>query len=78
VEPYLAIDNAKGWLWVSDPTLKKIYRYNLDGKQRKSTTRPWTGRPLTAMTLPPAWPWVRISTLTITDGGEGHVLTLKP
>jgi sugar lactone lactonase YvrE len=78
VEPYLAIDDAKGWLWVSDPTQNKIYRYNLDGKQRKVYDKAMDGPALAALNLPTGLAVGPDSTLTITDGGDGHVLTLKP
>ena len=77
-EPYLAIDNAKGWLWVSDPIGNKVYRYNLDGKQRKVYDKAMDGAALTAMNLPTGLAVGPDSTLTITDGGDGHVVTLKP
>jgi DNA-binding beta-propeller fold protein YncE len=77
-EPYLAIDNAKGWLWVSDPILNKVYRYNLDGKQRKVYDKALDGATVTAMNLPTGLAVAPDSTVSITDGGSGRVLTLKP
>jgi len=78
VEPYVAVDNSKGWLWVSDPTMKKVYRYNLDGKQRKVYDKAMDGPAMAALLLPTGLAVGPDSNLTITDSGSAHVLTLKP
>ncbi len=77
-EPYLAIDSAHHWLWVSDPTRNRILRYGLRGGDRKVVDRGWDGRTQVPFNLPTGVAVGPDSTLYVTDGGSGRVLTVHP
>jgi sugar lactone lactonase YvrE len=74
-EPYLAIDNKGGHLYVSDPTKRRVLRYNLTGGGKKEYTGGMDG----AFNLPTGLAWRESDgVLLVSDGGLGRVLTLKP
>ena len=73
-EPYLAIDNNRGYLYVSDPTKKKVHRYALNGTGHKELTKFDGGefsQPTGLATAPDG-------TLLVSDGNLARVVTLKP
>ena len=74
VEPYVAIDNARGFVYVSDPTKKKVHRYSLTGTGHKEFLKASDGdfsQPTGLATTPDG-------NLLVTDGNLARVLTLKP
>jgi DNA-binding beta-propeller fold protein YncE len=78
VEPYLAIDQAKGLLYVSDPTKKKVHRYDLSGKGHKAYDKANDGPALVAFSLPTGLVVAADGSVMVSDGGSGRILTLKP
>ncbi len=74
-EPYLAIDSKRGFLYVSDPTKRKIHRYNVGGGGHKTYDKG-----VEAAFKQPTGVAVRESdgVVFITDGESGKVLTLRP
>jgi sugar lactone lactonase YvrE len=75
VEPYLAIDNSRGFIYVSDPTKKKVHRYSLTGTGHKEFTKFDGGGDFsqpTGLAVAPD------GTLLVTDGNLARVVTLKP
>lgn len=73
-EPYLAVDNARGLLWVSDPTKNKVHSYTLDGKKKASYTASAQG----PFNLPTGLAMGPDGLLYVSDGGSGRILTLQP
>jgi DNA-binding beta-propeller fold protein YncE len=78
VEPYLAIDQAHGLLYVSDPTKKKVHRYDLMGHGHKAYDKANNGPALEAFVLPTGLLVAADGSVLVSDGGSGHILTLKP
>lgn len=78
MEPYLAVDAAKGALWVSDPTRKRVLRYGLNGGKPKVYTQGMDGITPTAFNLPTGLAVGPGGVLSVSDGGLGRVLTLQP
>ena len=74
-EPYLAVDNARGAIYVSDPTKGKIHKYSLAGAHEKSYDTGLEGK-----LGQPTGVAVRESDgmLFTTDGASARVLTVKP
>jgi sugar lactone lactonase YvrE len=75
MEPYLAIDQKRELIYVSDPTKRKVHRYSLTGGGHKEFTAGTEG----AFSLPTGLA-LRASdgVLFITDGNLGRVFSLKP
>ena len=74
VEPYVAVDSQRGFVYVSDPTKKKIHRFSLTGTGHKEITKAGTvdlSQP-TGLALGPD------GTLYVTDGNLARVLSIKP
>ena len=78
VEPYVAVDKAKGWVFVSDPTRNKVRRYNLKGGDPKVYDKGLDGKNLVAFSLPTGLAMAPDGSVTVSDGGSGRILTLKP
>jgi DNA-binding beta-propeller fold protein YncE len=78
VEPYVAIDQAKGLIYISDPTKKKVHRYDLMGHGHKTYDRANIGAVVEAFQLPTGLAMAPDGSVTVSDGGSGHILTLKP
>jgi tripartite motif-containing protein 71 len=74
-EPYLAIDNKKGVIYVSDPTKGRVLKYSLAGAFIKSYDTAVEGK-----LSQPTGLAVRDtdSMLFVTDGGSGRLMTVKP
>jgi hypothetical protein len=74
-EPYIAIDNKRGAIYVSDPTKGKIHRYSLSGAFVKSYDTAVEGK-----LSQPTGVAVRESdgVLFTTDGASARVMTVKP
>jgi tripartite motif-containing protein 71 len=74
-EPYLAVDNKKGWLYVSDPTKGRVLKYTLSGLFVKSYTTAVEGK-----MDQPTGVAVRDSDdmLFVSDGNQARILTVKP
>lgn len=77
-EPYLAVDDAHRWLWISDPTHNQVLRYSLRGTDRKAFKKGYAGAAAVGFNLPTGLAVASDGTLHITDGGSGRVLTLHP
>lgn len=78
-EPYVAVDSAKGIVWISDPTKNKVHRYSLKGAAHKFYDRGMDGpNTVAAFNFPTGLAVAPDSTLYITNGGTGRVLTLRP
>jgi DNA-binding beta-propeller fold protein YncE len=76
-EPYLAIDPAKGLLYVSDPTKNRVLVYGLDGKKKPTLTQGLDGASPVPFSLPTGLA-LADGVLYVSDGGSGRVLTVKP
>jgi sugar lactone lactonase YvrE len=74
VEPYLAVDSQRGFLYVSDPTKKKVHRYKLDGSGHKEYTRFEGGE----FSQPTGLALAADGSLLVSDGNLARVVTLKP
>ncbi|MGH7441097.1 MAG: NHL repeat-containing protein [bacterium] len=78
-EPYLAVDNHRHWLWISDPTHGQVLRYSLHGKDRKVYKKGYAAVGVQVpFNLPTGLAVGPDGTLYVTDGGSGRVLTLHP
>ena len=77
-EPYVAVDGKRGIVWVSDPTKKKVHRYNLMGKAHQAIDKGFDGPAQVAFSLPTGLAVKADGTLFVTDDGAGRVLTVKP
>lgn len=75
VEPYLAVDKARGLVYVSDPTHQKIHRYDLQGGGHKEFMKDGAGQPFD---LPTGLAVTAEGNLMVTSGGKGKVQVLKP
>ena len=75
MEPYLAVDQKRELVYVSDPTKRKVHRYNLSGGAHKEITAAAEA----AFSLPTGLA-VRESdgVVFVTDGNLARVLTIKP
>jgi DNA-binding beta-propeller fold protein YncE len=74
-EPYLAVDQPSGVVWVSDPTKNLVHSYTLAGKKVKSYGQAADGSPFN---LPTGLALDAQGTLHVSDGGSGRILTLRP
>lgn len=74
-EPYLAVDSKRGYLYVSDPTKRKVHRYGLSGGGHVVYDKG-----VEAAFKQPTGVAVRESdgVVFVTDGETGKVLTLRP
>jgi tripartite motif-containing protein 71 len=74
-EPYLAIDNKRGAIYVSDPTKGKIHRYSLGGSPVKTYDTAVEGK-----LSQPTGLAVRESDgmLFVSDGNLARIVTVKP
>ncbi len=79
-EPYLAVDNARHWLWVSDPTRNRVLRYNLKGGDRRVYTQGRVAPAAAPVTfnLPTGVAVDSQGILYVSDGGSGRILTVQP
>jgi len=77
-EPYVAVDGKRGFVYVSDPTKKKVHRYNLNGGAHLAIDKGLDGPALVAFSLPTGLAVKADGTVYVTDGGIGRVLTIKP
>lgn len=75
MEPYVAVDNARSLVWVTDPTKNKVHSYTFEGKKKASFTQSSDGAPFN---LPTGLAMGPDGLLYISDGGSGRILTLKP
>jgi DNA-binding beta-propeller fold protein YncE len=75
VEPYVAVDRARGWVYVSDPTKHKVHRYDLKGGKHKEYTQSADGQPLQS---PTGLAVASDGNLLVTDGGSNRVVSVKP
>lgn len=73
VEPYVAVDAQGGFVYVSDPTKKKVHRFSLTGGGHKEYTKSASGD----FSQPTGLAFAN-GTLYVTDGNLARVLTLKP
>ena len=73
VEPYVAVDAQGGFVYVSDPTKKKVHRFSLTGSGHKEYTKSANGD----FSQPTGLAFAA-GTLYVTDGNLARVLTLKP
>jgi DNA-binding beta-propeller fold protein YncE len=76
-EPYVAVDAAKGKLYVSDPTKNKVLVYGLDGKKQPALTQGMEGPAAVPFNLPTGLA-VSEGVLYVSNGGDGRILTVKP
>jgi DNA-binding beta-propeller fold protein YncE len=74
VEPYVAIDNSRGFIYVSDPTKKKVHRYSLTGTGHKELSKYDGGD----FSQPTGLAVAADGTLLVSDGNLARIVTLKP
>jgi len=74
-EPYLAIDNSKNVIYVSDPTKGKIHKFTLSGHFVKSYDTAVEGKlsQPTGLAVRPS-----DGMLFVSDGGLARIMTVKP
>ncbi len=77
-EPYVAVDSARGTVYVSDPTKNKVLSYGLDGKKKGVLSQGSDGAAMAAFNLPTGLALSADGTLYVSDGGTGRILTVKP
>lgn len=77
-EPYVAVDSKRGYVWVSDPTKKKVHRYNLMGKEHLAVDKGFDGPAAAPFSLPTGLAVKEDGTVYVSDGGLARVLTIKP
>ncbi len=74
MEPYLAIDQAHGWVYASDPTRNKVHRWDLRGRHEKIYTQSESG----PLSLPTGLAVAPDGSLLVTNDGTNSVVTVKP
>lgn len=77
-EPYVAVDKAKGRVYVSDPTKNKVHGYDLKGGDHKAYAQGLEGPTAAAFNLPTGLVVAADGSLLVSDGGSNRILTLKP
>lgn len=77
-EPYVAVDNARSLVWISDPTKNKVLAYSFDGKKKDVYTQGLVGGSEGAFNLPTGLAVGPDGLIYVSDGGSGRILTIKP
>jgi DNA-binding beta-propeller fold protein YncE len=75
VEPYLAIDQGKGLIYVSDPTKMRVQRFDLKGRGHKEYLKDASGQTLD---LPTGLAVQADGSVLVTCGGTNRLQVLKP
>jgi tripartite motif-containing protein 71 len=74
VEPYVAVDKSNDFVYVSDPTKKKVHRFSLTGTGHKEYTKASNGD----FSQPTGLAMAADGSVYVTDGNLARVLILKP
>lgn len=78
MEPYVAVDQARKLVWVSDPIKNRVHSYGFDGKKKASYDKGLDHGAPAPFSLPTGLALAPDGTLYVGDGGSGRILTLKP